>query len=250
MKMIKDDIDSRHVDPEDILSRDGLAQMYDFAARTERDDGDREDGEYTDHLRQPGNNKKRKVPLTAAGITNNDVSCVSIDSDEYTERTIRELEERSAAMEALQALTVPAPPAPLLLEQRTRLTRAAYAALLHKEIIKSRKQQLAIFLGTLTQDDTSALDAALYDYPLSKESEGCKGYKPPIRRSRRPERRKRRAECLVLKELPANQVDANVKAPESSFTFEYDSPTERLWLLQYIPISKAHIRNYHQPPSA
>ena len=230
LAMIKDDIDSRHVNPDDIVKVDSFAQAYAFAAaRAERDDADREDGDYTDHLRQPGNTKKRKVPVAAVGAVNDEASAANVDTEEFMERSFRELEERSAAIEALNALTIPALPTPLHLGKAARLSRAARAALMHKEMIKSRKKQLSIIVGTLSQYDPLALDAALYDYPLSKGT-GRDARQPLVRLSRRPERRRSRTFDTALKELPVNQTNDNAKVPECDFTFESDSASERLVL--------------------
>lgn len=242
LAMFKDDIDARHVNPDDIVKHEAF---YAYASRSEREDGD-----YADHLRQPGNTKKRKVPVAPLGAICDDLSLSTGDHDELTDsRSYRELEERSAAMEALNALTVPATPAPICVAKRSRLTRAARAALQHKEIIKSRKKQLAIFLGALSQDDSLALDAALYDYPLAKEREAHEAQSPPVRLSRRLERRRTRALVSAMKALPANEVNENTKVPECSFTFEHESASERLVpSIQSLVI--AHIPIYLKPPNA
>ncbi|KAI5121880.1 hypothetical protein M0805_001086 [Coniferiporia weirii] len=222
-EMFKDDIDSRHVDPGDLAAR-AHTQEDGYG----RDDGDREDGDYTDHLTQPGNTKKRKVPVTLHARAGEDVLSAADGEESFADRAF--LADRGEA-EAVEAVP-PAPP-PVSAAKKGRLSRATRAGLQHKEMLKSRKRQLASLLGALSHNDSLALDQALSSsYPFIKSIHSKSGQElqgQPVRLSRRLARRKTRALTLMPNSTLAPPADENAKVPECSFTFEHDSPSsERL----------------------
>ncbi|KAH8116312.1 hypothetical protein DFH11DRAFT_1542351 [Phellopilus nigrolimitatus] len=207
-----DDIDARHVDPTDLTPHAG-----DDGYADGRDNGDRDDGDYTDHLMQPGNTKKRKVPVTAHSRAGDDtLGILDGEEDLFADRAFLPDRGEAAAVEVVP----PAPP-------------PSAVGLQHKEMLKSRKRQLAAVLGALSHGDTLALDQALSSsYPFTKSVQHKKEQDaggPPIRLSRRLARRNARALIVTSQGLPALPTNDIAKIPDCSFTFEYDSPTsERL----------------------
>ena len=153
-----------------------------------RDNG-RRDPDYVDHLQQHGNTKKRKVPANAggsprggdggrAGSPSDDEDgpgCGSFTSAEFQRDRDRD-RDRDREGEGYDSSTTPPvmyPPPPfpgqvsLVIQKRGKLTAATLAGLQHKEMLKSRKRQLAAVMGALSHGDTLALDQALSaSYPL------------------------------------------------------------------------------------
>ncbi|KAJ6580865.1 hypothetical protein B0H19DRAFT_928956 [Mycena capillaripes] len=134
--------------------------------------GDGEDGEDGDddgmeHLQQPGNTKKRKVPANASASPGHDRDAGDPQSggeDEPAERGI-------PTGRADEAVDVYQPPSTSPFSgfgiRRGRPPRITLAGLQHKETLKSRKRQLAAVLGALSHGDTLALDQALSaNYPF------------------------------------------------------------------------------------
>ena len=154
----------------------GDAQDGFGAGRGEEDDEDGGDGDYVDHLQQPGNTKKRKVPANMSGSAHghdsgDGGSGAEDDAGDRGVATLRDREGDSAggtgsagggtggggSMQlALGRAGIGAG-----LGKRGRLSRATLAGLQHKELLKSRKRLLSAVLGTLPQGDTLALDQAL-----------------------------------------------------------------------------------------
>ena len=147
------------------------------------DDGD---GDYIDHLQQPGNTKKRKVPvnLAAVGHAHELGSAQPGGEDELVDRAIPTGRPESE----YDSGGVPSSPSALqgsTPRRRGKLTKAMIASLQHKEMLKNRKRQLAAVLGALTQGDTTALDQALSaNYPFTTGLSGDQE-PPKIRLSKR-----------------------------------------------------------------
>jgi hypothetical protein len=145
----------------------------------EGDDGD-DDG--MEHLQQPGNTKKRKVPTNASASPGHDVGDSQSGDDEPTERGI-------PTGRAEDAVDVFQPPSSSPFSgfgiRRGRPPAITLAGLQHKETLKSRKRQLAAVLGALSHGDTLALDQALSaNYPFV--GSGFENLEPPrVRISRR-----------------------------------------------------------------
>ncbi|KAF8159853.1 hypothetical protein B0H34DRAFT_655742 [Crassisporium funariophilum] len=133
-----------------------------------RDDDDgRGDGDYVDHLRQPGNTKKRKVPANAGGSPRGGLGGDGGRPDRDRDRD----RDRDHESSTTPPPVYPPPAFPgqlsLLAQKRGKLTAATLAGLQHKELLKIRKRQLAAVMGALSHGDTLALDQALSaSYPL------------------------------------------------------------------------------------
>ena len=168
-----------------------------------RDDA-RRDPDYIDNLQQHGNTKKRKVPANAGGSPRGghggdggrpgSPSTLFADDEPPTgggggvssaalaefqrdrERERDRDRDRDRDREDYDSTTTPPvlyPPPPfpgqlsIVIQKRGKLTAATLAGLQHKEMLKSRKRQLAAVMGALSHGDTLALDQALSaSYPL------------------------------------------------------------------------------------
>ncbi|KAI6101215.1 hypothetical protein F5141DRAFT_1218260 [Pisolithus sp. B1] len=151
-----------------------------------------------DHLQQPGNTKKRKVPLNMSGI------CESA---------------------GIWTFFV-APPSVPQTTRKGKISLSALAGLQHKELLKHRKRQLAAVLGALSLGDTLALDQALSTHiPFVNTMLDAPFDAPKVRLSHR------RGPRLARAARAEGLSDANSKAafPTAQFTFSYPSTTsERL----------------------
>ena len=105
------------------------------------------------------------------------------------------------------------------------MSAATRAGLQHKEVLKSRKKQLAAVLGALSHGDTLALDQALsarYPYGLPGELKGAL-VPPKTRLSKRKGPR-------ILREMRAKNIDGAENTdsgfPSGDFTFAYDSASK------------------------
>ena len=186
------------------------------------DDGD---GDYVDHLQQPGNTKKRKVPANLAAAAHaHELGAAQLEGeDELVDRAIPtgrpESEYDSGG----------APPSPPLSQtgsprRRGKVTKAMLASLQHKEMLKNRKRQLAAVLGALTQGDTLALDQALSaNYPFTSGIAGDQE-PPKIRLSKRRPAVLERA-FKSSKSLHDPQKDT-VPFPTAEFTFTCPSASQ------------------------
>ncbi|PCH44444.1 hypothetical protein WOLCODRAFT_165152 [Wolfiporia cocos MD-104 SS10] len=196
------------------LGGGALALAADF--RSAREDEDAPGGDGADHPCQPGNTKKRKVPANTAG----DAGAGGPGTDdEPAERGIptgarldRDYDLASAAVPASHPL----------LQKKGRLPRATYAMLQHKELIKSRKRQVAAVLGTLPHGDTLALGQALSSaHPFVRKDAPHVRTRP----SRRRGARLARAHKAFRAALPAPPPAAAPAVPEASFSFVCHSAT-------------------------
>ncbi|EMD39188.1 hypothetical protein CERSUDRAFT_112862 [Gelatoporia subvermispora B] len=125
------------------------------------DDEDGTEGGYVDHLQQPGNTKKRKVPANVAGAPHGHEAGGEGADDEPAERGI----PTGRPEREYDAISV-SPPSPTsgFALRRGKLPKATLAGLQHKELLKSRKRLLA---NVLAHGDTLALDHALSSYPFA-----------------------------------------------------------------------------------
>ncbi|KAI0653146.1 hypothetical protein C8Q70DRAFT_648594 [Cubamyces menziesii] len=195
------------------------------------DDDESGEGDYVDHLQQPGNTKKRKVPANMSGSQHghDSGSTGSGAEDEPADRAIptgreRDAEGGSAGIAgggggtglgggtgaglsfAAQAALVRGGGG-LGGGRRGRLTRATFAGLQHKEMLRSRKRQLAAVLGALAHGDTLALDQALSaSYPFVQTGIDYRSGAPVrVRLSRRREARLARAYKAYRESLAVDQ---------------------------------------------
>lgn len=190
-------------------------------AREEEDEHG--DGDYVDHLQQPGNTKKRKVPANAFSSPrgHDSVSGHTTGQEEPIDRGIPTGRSEHNLVEVAHPTTNLA----ILGQRRGKLTAATLAGLQHKEMLKSRKRQLAAVLGALSHGDTLALDQALsVNYPFTNSGfDGTKNMDPPrIRRSRRRVVRMARLMKLSRELRHPDQI----AFPTCKFTFVCPSASE------------------------
>lgn len=184
-------------------------------------DESEEQTEYADMLAQPGNTKKRKVPLNMAGFPVAQDHRGGDDSLEEERDRERLLEGRdpkgwpgadgatdggSGGMRTLK-----------------NLSRVTLASLRHKELLRNRKEQLAGVITSGSHADTLALDQALAsNYPFSKPATG----QPRVRLSRRNRLRVMRTGHEHRRTLPTRTLATPVTVPKDDFTFECESASE------------------------
>jgi len=174
------------VGPEMAPSGFGVGGGFGMGGREEEDGGD---GDYIDHLQQPGNTKKRKVPANASsggGGATGSMRGGGHDDDEDdpggdTGAVGRDHEDGGRTGEEHVVDNVYQPPArvfpsvmSMLAERKgKKMAAATLAGLQHKEMLKARKRQLAAVLGALSLGDTLALDQALSaNYTFGTEGGG------------------------------------------------------------------------------
>ncbi len=242
----------------------GLSTGYGYAdsggmdGRDGLDDDESGEGDYVDHLQQPGNTKKRKVPANMSGSAHgHDGDSGSGGEDEPAERGIPTGRERDTeagvgngggggggggggtGMTTLG--TMGAQGAQGRGGRRGRLTRATLAGLQHKELLRSRKRHLAVVLGALAHGDTLALDQALsVSYPFVQTGIDYRSGAPVrMRLSQRREARMARAFQAHKESLLSDPGDTDtrprgdeentapsVAAPSCEFTFVYHCASE------------------------
>ncbi|KAI0369112.1 hypothetical protein BV20DRAFT_1053409 [Pilatotrama ljubarskyi] len=196
------------------------------------DDDESGDGDYLDHLQQPGNTKKRKVPANMSGSAHghDGASTGSGAEDEPADHGIPLGRERDVDSSSLGRgggvggagggggmVGIGAGIGSVLGTQgvqvrggrRGRLTRATLAGLQHKEMLRSRKRQLAAVLGALAHGDTLALDQALSaSYPFVQTGVDYRSGAPVrVRPSRRREAKLARAFRAYKESLAAEHAE-------------------------------------------
>ncbi|KAF8517927.1 hypothetical protein BU17DRAFT_49059 [Hysterangium stoloniferum] len=198
------------------------------------DEEDHGDGDYVDHLQQPANTKKRKVPAAHHSTSDPLGSPATLGSDEADERA-RSMTAmgRSDNDDISDVAPTLSPPAPPLVLRKNRTSAATLAGLQHKELLKTRKRQLAAVLGALSHGDTLALDQALsarYSNIGPLTGQNRTDGKENISRDR-PDRRsnKRKTDGLALTLTSPESNSHGAPFPSVEFTFVCPSPTsERL----------------------
>lgn len=188
------------------------------------DEEDHGDGDYVDHLQQPGNTKKRKVPAAHHHSTTDPLSSpITLENEELDDHgqamSVSGRTEGIEVNDVVPSLTALATsPLPI---KKNRSSAATLAGLQHKELLKTRKRQLAAVLGALSHGDTLALDQALsakYSsmVSLSGQNDGKENdhYEKPRRRWNKRSR------------TPAPDIIPSVPFPTCEFTFSCPSPSE------------------------
>lgn len=214
-------------------------------------DEDHGEGDYVDHLQQHGNTKKRKVPANMSGggrhghrgdTGSGDNSGADDDDGQggfggsgglgEISRGIptgRPFEydhpSQSGDQGPLSPSSISGSTLSLLPGRKPKMSAATRAGLQHKEVLKSRKKQLAAVLGALSHGDTLALDQALsarYPYGLPGELKGAL-VPPKTRLSKRKGPR-------ILRELRAKNVggveSTDFDFPSGDFSFVHKSASE------------------------
>ena len=216
-------------------------------------DEDHGEGDYVDHLQQHGNTKKRKVPANMSGggrhghrgdTGSGDNSGADDDDGQGgfwgggslggitrgipTGRPIEyDHPPQSGDQVPLSPSSTSGSTLALLPGRRPKMSAATQAGLQHKEVLKSRKKQLAAVLGALSHGDTLALDQALsarYPYGLPGELKAAL-VPPKTRLSKRKGPR-------ILRELRAKNIDGAENTdsgfPSGGFSFAHNSASECL----------------------
>lgn len=240
----------------------GREDGYGYADGGEEDEEEGGDGDYVDHLQQPGNTKKRKVPANMSGSAHGHDGGDS-GSGAEDEAGDRSLERDGDAVSGLGAgggagsgggggggggggTRGGGLGSGLGKGKKGRLSRATVAGLQHKELLKSRKRLLAAVLGSLPQGDTLALDQALSADALFMRAQaqaqaqlhagpGNAALPPPprVRLSRRRVPRVARALKTYKESHPHEQSDENevpATVPSDEFSFVFNSASE-WWIL-------------------
>lgn len=201
---------------------DSIHSGYGFSDGRNGQDDDGGEGDYIDHLQQPGNTKKRKVPANMTGAPHGPESgSGSGGEDEITDRAIP-TGRTDQEYDAMGLQNSSASLSGGVAQRRGRLSKATLAGLQYKELLKNRKRQLAVVLGALSQGDSLALDQALSTtYPFAYNRLTNDGSPPEVkvRPSKRKAVRVARAYKAFYESLRAQNPDAHHDFPETEFTF-------------------------------
>lgn len=208
-----------------------MALSLDYGVMRHGRDQDEDSGEadYVDHIQQPGNTKKRKVPANLGAAGHGDELGEGLEGDEeVTDRAIptgrpeHEYDYGGGGYGPGYSGINSAE------QRRFRIPKATLAGLSHKEMLRSRKRQLATVLGALTHGDTLALDQALSaNYPFASTGIAADLQSRDIvwiRLSRRPVSRLARAFKAWRKSL--SQDVPSFPFPEADFTFVIHSASK------------------------
>lgn len=212
------------------------SSMLDFRTGRGADEEIGGDGDYIDHLQQPGNTKKRKVPANMSG-SRQPSGLVSPDIDIDSRHGDRGASLRpDDVADTFSPSTIPASTPTVPVQLKGRMSAATLAGLQHKEMLKNRKRQLAAVLGALSHGDTLALDQALSArYPFGLTGDLNNGGEPArIRLSVRRAPRLARA----ARARRANKPDAQSGFPSRKFTLVYPS-TSRFFLNRLLELQKS-----------
>ncbi|OCH96359.1 hypothetical protein OBBRIDRAFT_743872 [Obba rivulosa] len=240
-ELFKHDAGSRTSTPVDLSS--GMYGWGDF--RGAHDDEDGGEGGYVDHLQQPGNTKKRKVPanMTGSAHGHDSGSGGSGAEDEPSERGI----PTGRPEREYDAVSIP-PSSPTSSTglRRGRLPKATIAGLQHKELLKSRKRLLSNVLGTLSHGDTLALDQALINYPFAHTPPGSDTKDPPAVRTRlsklRGPRLARAFRAFRALNPPTPDDRQTVALPTSDFTYVCQNATSERLIATQQEVAVLHTR--------
>lgn len=209
-----------------------------------QEDEDGESGDYVDHLQQPGNTKKRKVPANMSGSAHgHDAGSGGSGAEDDGADRDRD-RDRDGAAPAGRERDADAVAGGLgggglggggggagtqlqlaLAGKKGRLSRATLAGLQHKEMLRSRKRQLAAVIGTLSHGDTLALDQALSANHAFVQAQ------TRVRLSRRrPARFSRALKAYAQAHAPAEGEGEGEgkenEVPSSDFTFVFHCASE------------------------
>lgn len=186
-----------------------------------RSEEDQSEGDYTDHLQQPGNTKKRKVPANMSGAAQGREAEPQLGAEDEILDNLALLNGRANNGLDLSAL----PPSVTPTHRKGKITPSTLAGLQHKELLKHRKRQLAAVLGALSLGDTLALDQALSTHLPFAGSMIRSGSNPPkVRLSRRLGPRLARAAKAHAStaSLPPQKKPS---FPSAQFAFTFSSAT-------------------------
>ncbi|KAG2067751.1 hypothetical protein BDR04DRAFT_1026298 [Suillus decipiens] len=180
---------------------------------------DQSEGDYTDHLQQPGNTKKRKVPANMSGAVQGREAEPQLGAEDEVLDSLAILNDRVNHGLDHSAL----PPSVNSTPRKGKITPSTLAGLQHKELLKHRKRQLATVLGALSLGDTLALDQALSTHLPFAGSMIRSGSNPPkVRLSRRPGPRLARVAKVHAASMPPQKKPS---FPTAQFVFTFSSAT-------------------------
>lgn len=196
-------------------------QQYAEGLGSGKQDEDRSEGDYTDHLQQPGNTKKRKVPANMSGSVNGREVCLPLSVEEAMGNSALSTGRSDQDLDILVA-----PPSSLAqLPWKGKISPSTLAGLQHKELLKHRKRQLAAALGALSLGDALALDQALSTHlPFVSTMFSSDSTPPKVRLSRRRGPRLARATAAQVSACRATQK--GVSFPTTQFTFTFPSASK------------------------
>ncbi|KAH0836460.1 hypothetical protein J3R83DRAFT_8068 [Lanmaoa asiatica] len=185
-----------------------------------KQDEDHSEGDYTDHLQQPGNTKKRKVPANISGSVNGREVSLPLSVEEEMSDSMLSTRRLDQDLDILVA-----PPSSMAqLPKKGKISPSTLAGLQHKELLKHRKRQLAAVLGALSLGDALALDQALSTHlPFVSTMFSSDSTPPKVRLSRRRGPRLARAAAAQASARRATQK--GVSFPAAQFTFTFPSAT-------------------------
>ncbi|KAF9244128.1 hypothetical protein BU15DRAFT_71693 [Melanogaster broomeanus] len=181
---------------------------------------DHSEGDSADHMQQPGNAKKRKVPANMSGSVNGREASLPLSGEEETGYGAL---SRGRADQDPDVLTTP-PSAVVQTPRKGKITPSTLAGLQHKELLRHRKRQLAAVLGALSLGDTLALDQALSTHiPFVSTMFNHDSDPPRVRLSRRQGPRLARAAAAKASSRKASRKGAPFLITQ--FTFSSPSAT-------------------------
>ncbi|KAG8215077.1 hypothetical protein J3R82DRAFT_8498 [Butyriboletus roseoflavus] len=187
-----------------------------------KQDEDHSEGDYADHLQQPGNTKKRKVPANMSGSVNGrEVSLpLAVEEEMGGDSGVLSTGRLDQDLDILVA-----PPSSMAqLPRKGKISPSTLAGLQHKELLKHRKRQLAAVLGALSLGDALALDQALSTHlPFVSTMFNSDSPPPKTRLSRR--RGPRLARAAVAQASARGATREGVSFPGADFTFTFPSAT-------------------------
>jgi hypothetical protein len=208
---------------QNLFGSDPDNRSVDFGYNGHLQEEDHGDGDYIDHLQQPGNTKKRKVPANASlSPHGHDAGSGQSGEDEPSERGVSAGRFDNELMDSFSSAS-----SGVTGQRRGKLTPATLAGLQHKEMLKYRKRQLAAVLGAISHGDTLALDQALTsNYPFANAgfSGDTKNESARVRLSHRKGPRLARA-AKALISLHASHPSSK-KTPVADFLFVCHSASE------------------------
>lgn len=207
-----------------------FSQTFDLSAVYQRfaeglgsgkQDEDRSEGDYADHLQQPCNTKKRKVPANMSGSVNGREVSLPLSVEEGMGNSVLSTGRPDQDLDILVA-----PPSSVAqLPWKGKISPSTLAGLQHKELLKHRKRQLAAVLGALSLGDALALDQALSTHlPFVSTMFGSDSILPKVRLSRR--RGPRRARAAAAKVSVGKATQKGVSFPTTQFAFTFPSASE------------------------
>jgi len=207
-----------------------LSQTFDLSAVYQRfaeglgsgkQDEDHSEGDYTDHLQQPGNTKKRKVPTNMSGSINGREVSLPLSVEEEMGDSVLSMGRPDQDLDVL----VPPPSSVAQLQRKGKISPSTLAGLQHKELLKHRKRQLAAVLGALSFGDALAIDQALSTHlPFVSTMFSSDSTPTKVRLSRR--RVPRLARAAAAQASTRRATPRGVSFPTAQFTFTFPNASE------------------------